>query len=762
MGENLVIVESPAKAKTIEKFLGKDYVVRSSFGHIRDLSKKKLGIQIDNGFQPVYEIPTDKKKVVDELKSLASKAKVVWLASDEDREGEAISWHLQQTLGLDSTKTHRIVFHEITKPAILNAIENPREVNNSLVMAQQARRVLDRLVGFELSPILWKKIRPSLSAGRVQSVALRLIVEREREINSFESKRYYKVEGSFTPEGSDVAVSGSVEHRFAEKEKALAFLESCLNACFSVSKTETKELSRVPAAPFTTSSLQQEASRKYGFSVNQTMTIAQHLYESGMITYMRTDSTNLSSLATGVAKKVICETYGEKYHQFRRYKTSSKGAQEAHEAIRPTDLERTEISGTAPEKKLYDLIWKRTIASQMSSAVLERTDLEISAPEATHPFHAQGKRVIFDGFLKVYIEGRDDEQDEDLLLLPALKVGTGMSYNRIEAVEKYTTPALRYTEASLVKKMEELGIGRPSTYAPTISTLHAREYIVKKDCPGTSRQIERICLEKGKLKATVKTEVIGKENGKLCPENIGIMVTDFLEQFFPDIMDYGFTAKVEEDFDRIATGELVWNSVISDFYAPFHDSVCRTEKEADVINARREIGIDPKTGKKVIARVGKYGPLVQLGEDDDPARQFSSLGKGQLIESLTLEQACALFELPRNLGSYKNQEVICSKGKYGPYIKYNGGFISLPKGADPFSFTYEQAVALIEQNAASQANKTIKEFSQEGIQVLNGRYGPYIKKDKDTYRIPKSAGDPKNLSLEACMKIISESASKKK
>ena len=763
MVENLVIVESPAKAKTIEKILGKDYTVRSSFGHIRDLAKKNLGIDIEHGFIPQYEVSPDKKKVVSELKAASDKASVVWLASDEDREGEAIAWHLRETLDLQPEKTRRIVFHEITKDAILHAIEAPRDVDMNLVMAQQARRVLDRIVGFELSPILWKKIKPSLSAGRVQSVALRLVVEREREIAEFQSRPYFRVEGIFVPEnGKKTKVLGVLDRRFDTREEAEAFLERCRGSRFTVASVDKKEISRCPAPPFTTSSLQQEAARKCGFSVSQTMSIAQHLYESGFITYMRTDSTTLSKLAIGAAKGWITENFGAEYHKARQYKTGVKGAQEAHEAIRPTYIANTDIPGTAAEKKLYSLIWKRTVASQMADARLEKTDITIAGDGIQERFDVTGSTVLFDGFLKVYIESTDDDAPagDDEKILPPLSVGDGMLRDSITASEKYTAHPPRYSEASLVRKMEELGIGRPSTYAPTISTLHQRGYIIRQDRKGEERSVAVLTLKGDSIASTSKKETTGSEKGRLCPEDIGMMVTDFLEQTFPAIMDYGFTARVETDFDKIAAGKQVWNKTVADFYKPFHDRVEETLKENAPAKSRRLLGTDPATGKSVIARMGRYGSVVQIGEDDDPDKRITGLEKGQLIESVSLEDALRLFVLPRTLGEYNGQPVTCSKGKYGPYVKYGSAYVSLKRGQDPYTITLETAVKLIEEHEAQQKNKDIKSFPEADIFVLNGRFGPYIKHAGTNYKIPRGT-DPASLTEEQCRTII-ESAGEKK
>ena len=765
MVENLVIVESPAKAKTIEKILGKDYTVRSSFGHIRDLAKKNLGIDIEHGFIPQYEISPDKKKVVAELKAASDEAAVVWLASDEDREGEAIAWHLRETLGLEPVKTRRIVFHEITKDAILHAIQTPRDVDMNLVMAQQARRVLDRLVGFELSPILWKKIKPSLSAGRVQSVALRLVVEREREIAGFAARPYFRVEGVFIPGngGSRTHVTGVLSRRFDTREEAAAFLDRCRDCVFTVGSVDRKEVPRCPAPPFTTSSLQQEAARKCGFSVSQTMSIAQHLYESGFITYMRTDSTTLSKLAICAAKAWITDNFGPEYHKARQYKTGVKGAQEAHEAIRPTYIANTDIPGTAAEKKLYNLIWKRTVASQMADARLEKTDVTVVGDRIQEYFDVTGSTVLFDGFLKVYIESTDDDTQgsEEEKILPPMHPGDVMLRDSITASEKYTSHPPRYSEASLVKKMEELGIGRPSTYAPTISTLHQRGYIVRQDRKGEERTVTVLTLRGDTVTETGKKETSGSEKGRLCPEDIGVLVTDFLEQTFPAIMDYGFTAKVETAFDRVAAGKYVWNKILADFYKPFHARVEETMKESAPMKSRKVLGTDPATGKTVIARMGRYGSVVQIGEDDDPDKRITGLEKGQLIESVTLEDALRLFVLPRTLGEYRGQPVICSKGKYGPYVRYGSMYVSLKRGQDPYTIVLDAAVKLIEDHEASQKNKDIKSFPEADIAVLNGRFGPYIKHAGTNYRIPRGT-DPASLTEEQCREIIASSEEKKK
>lgn len=765
MGENLVIVESPAKAKTIEKFLGKGYLVKSSFGHIRDLSKKNLGIDIDNGFEPDYLVSDDKKKVVSELKSIAKKSDIVWLASDEDREGEAIAWHLAETLKLDPKKTKRIVFHEITKDAILNAIENPRDVDMNLVMAQQARRVLDRLVGFELSPVLWKKVKPKLSAGRVQSVALRLIVEREREIQAFISKSQFKVEGLFIPEGdkNSSKVKAELNTKFDNHKDALSFIERCKGVNFAIENIEEKEAKRSPSAPFTTSTLQQEASRKLGFSLSQTMRVAQNLYEAGFITYMRTDSTNLSKLALGTAKEVISQMFGKEYSKTRQYATKSKGAQEAHEAIRPTYLSNTEIEAGPQERKLYSLIWKRTIASQMADAAIMRTQISIGSPSIIENFTATADRVEFEGFLKVYIESKDEESDNEenpVLMLPELKVGQKMDRHEITATERFSQRPARYTEASLVKKLEELGIGRPSTYAPTISTITQRGYIVKGDRPGTDRAYKQITLKGETITQSDKSETFGSEKSKLFPEDIGILVNDFLVENFENILDYGFTAKVEENFDKIAAGKLVWNKVISDFYKSFHNLVEDTLQTSRPASAERFLGVDPKSGKNVYVRLGRFGPLAQIGDADDKEKKFMSLAKGQLIETISLQEALKLFELPRKVGEYEGEEIICAVGRFGPYIKFKGGFISIGKLNDPYTIDIETCIELIKNHAQKEAAKYIKNFPEDGIEILNGRFGAYIKYKGKNIKIPKGT-NPAELDVEGAMAIIQSSKPKK-
>ena len=757
-GKNLVIVESPAKAGTIQKFLGEDFIVKSSFGHIRDLQDNGLSIDVADGFKPEYVIPADKKKVVADLKKAAKEAKTVWLASDEDREGEAISWHLFETLGLKDKNTKRIVFHEITKNAILNAIENPRSIDMSLVNAQQARRVLDRLVGFELSPVLWRKIQPKLSAGRVQSVALRLVVDREREILAFSNEQYYKVDAFFHPEGTPekTLVKATLDRRFPDMESARAFLERCIGAEFTISEIEKKDATRTPAAPFTTSTLQQEASRKLRLSVSQTMSIAQRLYEHGLITYMRTDSTNLSSLAINTAKKFICENFGEEYSKVRQYKTKAKGAQEAHEAIRPTYIENSTIEGTPQEKKLYELIWKRTVASQMADASILKTDIKVSSDKGEEKFNVQASQVMFDGFLKLYIESTDEPaQDDEMTILPEMKIGDKMFEKGITAECKFTSAPSRYSEATLVKKLEELGIGRPSTYAPTISTLtKGRGYIVKGDKTGEKHSVTNLELKKGVVKASAKTETVGAEKGRLLPQDIGMIVTDYLVKNFETILDYSFTANVEKDFDKIADGEMVWNSVISEFYGDFHSKVQETLSNKEYSHVSRDLGVDPKDGQPLVARFGQYGPYVQKGDGDN--KQYASLAPGQLIESITLEDALKLFELPRTVGQFEGIDIICTKGRFGPYIKYGDKNISLPRGTDPLKIDLESCIKLIDESNSKKTGGIIAEYQESDIQVIDGSYGPYIKHNGSNYKIPKGT-DPVTLTEEKCKEIISTS-----
>ena len=758
MAENLVIVESPAKAHTIQNFLGKDYLVKSSFGHIRDLQDNKLSVDVEKGFAPEYVIPADKKKVVADLKKAVDSVSTVWLASDEDREGEAISWHLFETLGLKKDNTRRIVFHEITKDAILNAVKNPRDIDMNLVNAQQARRVLDRLVGFELSPVLWRKIQPRLSAGRVQSVALRLVVEREKEIMAFESEPYYRIDGVFHPVGlpASVKVKALLDTRFHGIDEAHKFLEDCIGAEFKVSSVEKKEAVRYPAPPFTTSTLQQEAGRKLRFPVSVTMRVAQALYERGLITYMRTDSTNLSSLALGTSKKYITEHFGPEYQKTRQFRTHSKGAQEAHEAIRPTFIENTSIEGTAQEKKLYDLIWKRTVASQMADAKVLNTLMKLSSDKREEKFNVQATQVIFDGFLKLYMEGTDDQEDpEGETILPDLSEGTVMERREIKAECKFTAAPPRYSEPTLVKKLEELGIGRPSTYQSTISTLTSgRGYIVKGDKEGRKIPVTDLSLKDNSISEVSKTETVGAERGKLLPQEIGMIVTDYLEKNFTDIMDYDFTANVEQDFDKIAGGGQEWNKVISEFYSPFHKKVEEVLHDGNYSRVTREIGVDPE-GNTVTAKFGKYGPFIQKGEGE--GAQFASLAKGQLIENITLAEALKLFELPRTVGEHNGVDVIAMKGRFGPYLKYGDKNVSLPKGKDPVKISLQECVELIEAAAGkTEANPLIADFKDSGIQVINGRYGPYIKSGNSNYRIPKGT-DASTLTEEMCKDIIEKS-----
>lgn len=766
MEKNLVIVESPAKAKTIEKFLGKDFHVMSSYGHIRDLKKKDFSIDIDNNFKPIYEIPADKKKIVSELKTAAKDAATVWLASDEDREGEAISWHLYDVLGLKDKDTKRIVFHEITKTAIQEAIQNPRQIDKNLVDAQQARRVLDRIVGFELSPVLWRKIKPALSAGRVQSVAVRLIVEREREIQNFKAEAAYRIIAVFTKNenGQTHEIRAEYNKRLKTKQEALALLEKLKTSIFSIEDISTKPAKKSPAPPFTTSTLQQEASRKLGFSVAQTMMVAQRLYESGQITYMRTDSVNLSGLAINTAKAEIVNQYGEKYLKIRKYTTKSKGAQEAHEAIRPTYISEHEATGTAQEKRLYELIWKRTIASQMADAELEKTTVTIDISNADGKFIVTGEVIKFDGFLHVYMEGTDDEDAEnENAILPPMKKGEKLDMTETTATERFTQRPFRYTEASLVRKMEELGIGRPSTYAPTISTIVNREYVEKQNVEGEERIYNILILKNGIIKDSDKKEKTAVDKGKLVPTDIGTVVNDFLVEYFPSVVDYNFTAGVEKDFDKIAEGKTQWNKLIAEFYKGFHPIVdetvhMRTEHKA----GERVLGTDPKTGRQVSVKIGRYGALVQIGVPDEEEKPlFASLQKSQSIETITLDEALKLFELPRNLGEFRGKEMVVGVGRFGPYVRHNNKFVSLPKGVDPLKIEAADAIALIEAKEKKDKEKIIKTFDEEPeLQVLNGRYGPYITFKKENFKIPKKM-KPEELSLEDCRKIIADAATDK-
>ncbi|MBQ9417211.1 MAG: type I DNA topoisomerase [Bacteroidales bacterium] len=780
--KNLVIVESPAKAKTIEKFLGKDYTVKSSYGHIRDLAKKEMSIDVAHGYEPQYQISEEKRSLVSELKKAVSGAEQVWLASDEDREGEAIAWHLQETLKLDPARTHRIVFNEITRTAILHAIEHPRQIDMNLVDAQQARRVLDRLVGYEISPILWSKIKPALSAGRVQSVAVRLVVDREEEIRQFESVAYFRVVADFHPLEGGKAIHAELSRHFSTEAEAQGFLEYIAEASFGVSKIETRPTRRSPAPPFTTSTLQQEASRKLGFSVARTMQVAQQLYESGYITYMRTDSVNLSDLALGMARKEIASLYGEAYVKTRRYQTRTKGAQEAHEAIRPTNLAVQSINAEASQRRLYELIWKRTVASQMADAEMEKTEIKIdftptppvsaSSPFAGMHFGCTGEQVKFDGFLKVYIEGSDDEgEDESERLLPRMPEGTLLALDRCEAAEHYTQHPPRYTEASLVKKMEELGIGRPSTYAPTISTILKREYIIKEDREAPSRQCTQLLLQEGKISRTTKQEKGHSEKGKLVPTDIGRVVNDFLMAHFTDIMDYNFTATVEKDFDEIADGKKEWRTVIEQFYVPFHRNIELTQQTSHRTTGSRLLGVDPKSGKNVYAKIGRYGTLVQIGDtNSDEKPLFASMKKNQSIETITLDEALALFALPRNVGTFEGEEVLVSVGKFGPYVRHAGKFYSLGKNDDPYEIALDRAIDIITTKRAAEAKKEemkkvfpreVGEYEGAPVTANIGKYGPYLTYRGENFRVPKGT-DPLTLSIDQASSLIKTTAQKNK
>ena len=778
MQQNLVIVESPAKAKTIEKFLGKDFKVMSSYGHIRDLKKKEISIDMDT-LEPDYEIPDEKRKLVSELKQNSKKAEKVWLASDEDREGEAISWHLCEVLGLDEQKTNRIVFHEITKPAILKAIEEPRRIDMNLVNAQQARRVLDRLVGFKLSPVLWRKVKPSLSAGRVQSVAVRLIVEREREIQQFKSEPYYRVSAIFGlthEDGSQSEVKAELDTRFKTHDQVEQFLELCKTAQFRVADIQRKPLKRMPAPPFTTSTLQQEAARKLGFTVSQTMMVAQHLYEHGFITYMRTDSVNLSSLCINTSKQEIIKLWGEEYSKVRQYHTSSKGAQEAHEAIRPTYMDQTEIQGTAQEKRLYELIWKRTAACQMADAQIEKTTVEIQvisdnqqlSPNTQHPkFIAQGEVVKFDGFLKVYRESIDEsendiEQDnEDGHILPDMKKGDELQRREITAMERFTQGPVRYTEASLVHKLEELGIGRPSTYAPTISTIQQREYVQKGDKKGEERVITIDTLKGIKVTQKTRKELAGSDKGKLQPTDIGTVVNDFLMKYFPAIMDYNFTAKVEQEFDEIAEGKEEWKEMLKDFYKDFEPTVEKTMNAREEHKAgERKLGTDPKSGKPVFVKIGRYGPVVQIGTADDKEKPlFAQLPKEKGMNTITLEEALELFKLPRTVGTYEGSDVVIGAGRFGPYVLHNKKYVSLPKGEDPMTVTLDNAIELINEKRMQEQKSHLRTFGEDDkLEVKSGRFGPYLAYDGTNYRLPKAMhAKAAELTYEECMDIINKS-----
>jgi DNA topoisomerase-1 len=758
MLKNLVIVESPAKAKTIEKFLGSDYKVMSSYGHIRDLCKKNFSIEVDKNFTPIYEIPDDKKNLVAELKKAAKQAQTVWLASDEDREGEAIAWHLYEVLGLKAENTRRIVFHEITKNAILNAIKHPREIDLSLVDAQQARRVLDRIVGFELSPVLWKKIKPSLSAGRVQSVAVRLIVEREEEIKNFKPEPYVRVTGAFGVGKNKVRAE--LSRRLSDIEGARTFLNDCQNATFTVGDVQVRPVKKSPAPPFTTSTLQQEASRKLGFTVSQTMMVAQRLYESGHITYMRTDSLNLSSLAIGTISQEITNNIGAEYLKVRKYHTKSKGAQEAHEAIRPTYIEHRAIEGTSQEKRLYNLIWKRTIASQMADAEIEKTTVDINISSRQEHFTATGEVIKFDGFLNVYIEGNDDSDNGDGKvdgLLPKMATGDKVTLREITAAERLTQQPARYTEASLVKKLEELGIGRPSTYAPTISAIQQREYVEKGEREGEERTLKTLTLAKGNITEAEHVEIIGADKGKIMPTDIGIVVNRFLTEYFPNILDYNFTASIEEKFDLVAEGKMNWTDEMKEFYDGFHPGV------VEALNMRLEhkvgervLGKDPESGLPISVKIGRFGPLVQKGTNDGNEKpQFASLLKGQSVETITLEEALKLFAYPKNLGEYEDKTVSVAIGRFGPYVKHNNKFVSIPKGQNPASLTLDEAIELIEAKRQEDRNKIVKTFDEEPkMQILNGRYGVYIMYDGANYKLPKTVTEPASLTLDECMDIV--------
>jgi len=755
MSENLVIVESPGKVKKIGDYLGKEFTVTASYGHVRDLPEKKLSVDTGKSFEPVYVIPDKQKKRVEELKAAAAKAKTVWLASDEDREGEAIAWHLAQTLNLSPEKTKRIVFHEITKQAITDAVKSPRDIDINLVMAQQARRVLDRLVGYELSPVLWKKIKTGLSAGRVQSVAVRLIVDREREIAEFNSKSFFKIEGIFSEGGK--MIKAVLDRRFDTEQEAMEFLQKCPAATFSVEDISKKEGVRTPASPFTTSLLQQEAGRKLGFSVSQTMSTAQKLYEAGLITYMRTDSLNLSSLAINTAKKTVTELFGENYSKPRKYKTNSRGAQEAHEAIRPTFIETQEIDGSTFERKLYNLIWKRTVASQMADARTLKTTITIGSPAFAEKFIAQCEKVTFDGFLKVYSESFDDEESEESNSMAEIPAGTALKAGDITATETFTPHPPRYSEPALIKKLDELGIGRPSTYAPTVKTIIDRGYVVKGDREATKRKYRQLLLHEGGITGSTKSEMAGGEKKKLFPENIGIAVTDYLKKTFPDIVDYGFTAKVEEEFDKISEGKIAWNKMIGAFYSDFHNEVGKSLVEK-VEKSDRILGTDPVTGKPVSVRLARFGAVVQLGESNDPDKKFAGLEKGMLIENITLEEALRLLSLPRTVGTYGSVDVVAAIGPRGPYVKYltaegKTKYVSIPKELSPYTISAKEAVGLIEADAAAVPAGPIAQFPEAGIQVLNGRFGPYIKCAEGNFKIPRGV-NPAEIDLEKAKSLI--------
>lgn len=768
MAKNLVIVESPAKAKTIEKFLGADYHVLSCFGHVRDLPKSKLHIDLENNFEPHYEVPADKKKLISELKAEAKKANFVWLASDEDREGEAIAWHLEEVLKLNEAKTKRIVFNEITKPAILKAIANPRHIDRGLVDAQQARRVLDRLVGYEISPVLWKKVRPQLSAGRVQSVAVRLVVERENEIKNFQQSSAFRVLANFSlVNNSAIAFEAELNKRFEQKNDALKLFANCQVAQFSISDVETKPSKKSPAPPFTTSTLQQEASRKLGFSVTRTMVVAQQLYEQGYITYMRTDSVNLSDTALAMAKEQIVASFGEKYVKIRKFSAKSKGAQEAHEAIRPTAMDRTSVKGDAAAMRLYDLIWKRTVASQMSDAEIEKTQAIIDISNAPEKFIAKGEVLLFDGFLRLYLESKDDEDEDNEKgqekMLPAIKSGDFLNLQKAQAKETYTQHPPRYAEASLVKKMEELGIGRPSTFAPTISTIQKREYVVKEDREASIRTCQLIVLEKNKIEEKSLNEKTGAEKGKLFPTDIGSLVNQFLMDNFDSVVDYNFTAKVEKEFDEVALGKLKWTKMIEAFYNPFHKQVESTMQNTERVSGERLLGVDPNTGKNIYVKLSRFGPVAQIGESNtDEKPTFAGLKKGQSIDTITFDEVLELFKLPRTIGVFEDKEMIAAIGRFGPYIRHNSVFISIPKTDDPLEITQERAVELILNKRKAEAEKIIKVLGKNNeISILNGRFGPYLSFEKENYKIPKTL-NAADLTLEECNEIIKGGSTKSK
>jgi len=766
MIKNLVIVESPAKAKTIERFLGKEFMVKSSMGHVVDLDKKELGVDIENGYQPQYIVSSDKKKVVADLKKISKEAETIWLATDEDREGEAISWHLVNALGIDEDKTRRIVFHEITKSAIQKAIDNPRSIDKNLVNAQQARRVLDRLVGFELSPLLWKKVKPALSAGRVQSVAVRLIAEKEDEIKNFKSEATYRVSALFlvNENGKDLGIMADLPERYKTEQEARDFLQDCIGATFAVEAIEKKPGKKTPPPPFTTSTLQQEASRKLGFSVSNTMRVAQQLYEAGFITYMRTDSVTLSGLAVNMAKKEIQQLYGEEYSRPRQYTNKNKRAEEAHEAIRPSYLNKYEIEGPSAQRRLYDLIWKRTIASQMSEAQIEKTNVDITISTKPEKFVATGEVITFDGFLKVYIESTEEENGEQAKgLLPPLKIGQLLDLKRMLAEQRFTQAPYRFSEASLVKKLEELGIGRPSTYAPTISTIQKREYVGKGTSEGKIRNYNSLVLEGKAISSETKSEKTGRDKGKLVPTDLGILVNKFLIQYFKNILDYNFTAMVEKEFDEIANGKKMWNEMIHEFYKPFHERIKDTEEKTRKFSGERLLGKDPETGKNVFVKLGRFGPVVQIGDTESEEKpKFAGLQTDQSLETINLEEALELFSFPRTIGIYEDEDMLVAIGRYGPYIKHKGQFYSIGKKIDPSMITVENAIEIIESKRQLDKEKVIKKFDEEPeLQVLRGPYGPYISFKKKNYRISKRE-DPAKLSLEECKKIINQASSRKK